>query len=91
MGAVFRSKDFPTRWKKIVEDAIKDLSPDIKDTVIKVLDSPKEVRPEEKLMEILGHNETESLFKKIKASKSTLTYEEQKEVQDMFKESLTFD
>jgi hypothetical protein len=91
MGAVFRSKDFPTGWRKMVEDAIKDLSPDTKDTVIKVLDSPEDVRSEEKLKEILGNINTESLLKKIKASKGTLTYEEQKEVQDMFKESLTFD
>ena len=91
MGAVFTSKDFPTGWRKIVEDAIKDLSPDTKDTVIKVLDSSEDVRPEERLKEILGHNKTESLLKKIKASKTTLTYEEQREVQDMFKESLTFD
>ena len=91
MGAVFRSKDFPTGWRKILEDVIKDLSPDTKDNVIKVLGSSEGVRPEQKLKEILGHNKTEILLKKIKASKTTLTYEEQKEVQDMFKESLTFD
>jgi len=34
MGAVFRSKDFGMGYKKIIENAIKDLSPDTKDNVI---------------------------------------------------------
>jgi hypothetical protein len=39
MGAVFRSKDFGTGHKKIIENAIKDLSPDTKDNVIRLFDS----------------------------------------------------
>jgi hypothetical protein len=70
MGAVFRSKDFPTGWRKMVQDAIKDLSPDTKDTVIKVLDSSEDVRSEEKLKEILGHIKTESLSKRLKQVKA---------------------
>jgi hypothetical protein len=91
MGAVFRSKEFPSVRRKMVEDSIKDLSPDIKDNVLEVLDSWEGVKSQEKLRVILGENKAESLFKKIKASKSEITYDEQEKLQDMFKESLTFD
>jgi hypothetical protein len=39
MGAVFRPKDLPRGRKKIIENAVRDLSPDVKDDVIKILDS----------------------------------------------------
>ena len=40
MGAVFRHKDFRREYnKKILENAINDLSSDTKDNVIKILDS----------------------------------------------------
>ena len=91
MGAVFRSKDFQKGRRKMVKDAIRDLSPDTKDNVIKILYSWEGVRSEEKLKEILGQDKTESLLKKIKSSKTALTYEDQQRVQDMFKDSLTFD
>ncbi len=87
MGAVFRSKEFPSGRRKLVEESIKDLSPDIKDNVLKVLDSWEGVRSQEKLKVILGQDKAESLFKKIKE----ITYDEQEKLQDMFKESLTFD
>jgi hypothetical protein len=91
MGAVFRSKEFPSGRRKIVEESLRDLSPDIKDNVLKVLDSWEGVRSQEKLKVILGPDKAESLFKKINASKSEITYDEQEKLQDMFKESLTFD
>lgn len=39
MGVVFRPKDFGRGYKKIIENAVKDLSPDTKDNVIKLLES----------------------------------------------------
>ncbi len=39
MGAVFRPKDLGGGYKKIIENAIKDLSPDTKDNVIKLFES----------------------------------------------------
>jgi hypothetical protein len=56
MGAVFRPKDLPSGRKKIIENAVKDFGPDVKNDVIKLLE----------------------------------TWELEK-LQDMFKESLTFD
>jgi len=39
MGAVFRTKDLFSGRKKIVEEAVKDLSPPPKEDVIKILRS----------------------------------------------------
>ena len=97
MGAIFRAKDLQRDNKKILENAIKDLSPDTKDNnnIIKLLDSwDKEgIRSEEKLKEILGQDKVESLLKNIKAKEDdvNLTNDERKKLSNMFKESLTFD
>jgi len=91
MGSVFRSEEFPSSRRKMVEEAIKDLSPNIKNNVLKVLDSWEGVRSEEKLKVILGQDKAKSLFKKINESKSEISHDEQEKLQDMFKESLTFD
>ena len=94
MGAVFRPKDFRREYnKKILENAINDLSPDTKDNVIKILDSWEGIRSEEKLKEILGQNKApEELLKNIKANvEVNLTNDELKRLGNMFKESLTFD
>jgi len=91
MGSVFRSEEFPSSRRKMVEEAIKDLSPNIKNNVLKVLDSWEGVRSEEKLKVILGQDKARSLFKKINESKSEISHDEQEKLQDMFKESLTFD
>ena len=94
---VFRAKDLQRDNKKILENAIKDLSPDTKDNnnIIKLLDSwDKEgIRSEEKLKEILGQDKAESLLKNIKAKEDdvNLTNDERKKLSNMFKESLTFD
>jgi hypothetical protein len=96
MEAVFRPKDFPAGWRKRAQDAIKELAPDTKDNVIKIIDSWEDTNSEGKLKEILGNEKAESLLKKIrtiitKTNKSALTYDQQKQIQDMFRESLTFD
>jgi hypothetical protein len=71
------------------------LSPDTKDSVIKIIDSWAGTKSEEKLIELLGDDKAKSLMKKITrrttTSKSTLTYDQQNQVKDMFRESLTFD
>jgi hypothetical protein len=95
MGAVFRPKDLPSGWRKRARESIKDLSPDTKDSVLKIIDSWEGRKSEEKLKELLGHDKAESLMKKItkttRSKSSTLTYDQQNQVKDMFRESLTFD
>jgi hypothetical protein len=93
MGAVFRPKDLRRDYnKKVVENAIKDFSPDTKDNIIKLLDSWEGIKSKEKLKEILGQDKAEELLKNIKAKKEVnLTNDERKMLGNMFKESLTFD
>ena len=98
MGAVFRPKDLPAGWRKVARESIKDLSPDTTDNVIKIIDSWQGTKSEEKLKELLGHDKAESFMKKITRTTRTttknnaaLTSDEQNQVKDMFRESLTFD
>jgi hypothetical protein len=96
MGAVFRPKDLPAGWRKRVQESIKDFSPDTKDSVLKIIDSWQDTKSEEKLKELLGHDKAESLIMKITRTtttknKSALTSDQQNQVKDMFRESLTFD
>lgn len=95
MGAVFRPKDLPAGWRKMVREFIEDLSPDTKDSVLKIMDSWEGTKSEEKLEEVVGHDKARDLMKKIAArttkSKITLTPDQQNQVKDMFRESLTFD
>lgn len=53
MGAVFRPKDLGKGYRKVIENAIKDLHPDTKDAVIRLLLS-EDMHSEEKLKGILG-------------------------------------
>ncbi len=69
MGAVFRPKDLPSGRKKIIENAVKDFSPDVKDDVLKILDSWERTGStgsEENLKEIIGQDRATWLLKKIK-------------------------
>jgi hypothetical protein len=94
MGAVYKPKDLPRGLKKMIENAVRDLSPDVKDDIIKIVDSwerTDSTGSEEKLRDLLGQEKTDRFLKKIRASKSGITYSEQEKLQGMFKESLTFD
>jgi DNA-directed RNA polymerase subunit F len=92
MGAVFRPKDLGTGYKKIIENAIRDLSPDTKDNVIKLFESWEGTNSIERLKEILGSEKAEQLLKKIIPSKEVdLTDEDRKALSDILKDSLTFD
>jgi hypothetical protein len=90
MGAVFRPKDFGKDNKKIVENAVKDFSPDTKDNVIKLLNSWEGKKSASKLREILGQNKSEELLKNI-AEDVNLSEDERTRLRGMFRESLTFD
>ena len=67
MGAVFRPKDLARGNIKVIDNAIKDLTPDTKDNVIKLLDSWKGEESEEKLKEILGQDKAKQLLSNIES------------------------
>jgi hypothetical protein len=81
-------------YRKIIENAVKDLRPDTKDKVIKLLDSWGGKRSEEKLKEILAQDKSQELLKNlevIEKEEVNVTNDEQKQLKSMFRESLTFD
>jgi hypothetical protein len=88
MGAVFRPKDFGGRDnRKVVENAVKDFSPDTKDSVVKLLNSWEGKKSASELRKILGQNKSEELLSRG----SYLSKDEQIRLRNMFRESLTFD
>ncbi len=92
MGAVFRPKDLGKGYRKIIENAVKDLSPDTRDNVIELFDSWEGISSIQKLKEIMGPDKAERLLEKIRANKDDdLTEEDRKALKDILKESLTFD
>jgi len=62
MGAVFRPKDLGKGYRKVIENAIKDVHPDTKETVIRLLLS-EDIHSEEKLKGVLGQDRFEELLK----------------------------
>ena len=91
MGAVFRPKDFSGRDnRKVVENAVKDFSPDTKDSVLKLLNSWEGKKSASELRNILGQNKSEELLRNI-AGDANLSKDEQIRLRNMFRESLTFD
>jgi hypothetical protein len=91
MGAVFRPKDFGGRDnRKVVENAVKDFSPDTKDSVLKLLNSWEGKKSASELRNILGQNKSEELLRNI-ARDANLSKDELIRLRNMFRESLTFD
>jgi hypothetical protein len=91
MGAVFRPKDFGSRGnRKVIENAIKDFSPDIKDNVIKLLNSWDGRKSANKLREIIGQNKSEEILRNI-SDNINLSDDERTRLRSMFRESFTFD
>ncbi len=92
MGAVFRPKDIGRGYTKFIESAIKDLSPDTRDNVIKLFNSWEGTRSNEKLNQIMGPDKAKELLKKIKANgKADLNDEERNAIKKILKDSLTSD
>jgi hypothetical protein len=91
MGAVFRAKDFGSNYKKIIDNSMKDLHPDTKDDVYKLLNTWEGISSEEKLMKIIGPERMEKLLKEVRKNSSTLNENEKEDVKNIFKDSLTFD
>jgi hypothetical protein len=92
VGAVFRPKDIDKTYRKSLENAIKDLAPDTKDSVAKLLNSWQGSNSKEELSKILGSEETEKLLKNINLDeKIYLTDDERKKLRDILRDSLTFD
>ncbi|MGE0243694.1 MAG: hypothetical protein AB7P56_07175 [Nitrososphaeraceae archaeon] len=90
MGSVFRPKDFRSGYKKVIDNYLKDLSPDTKDDVYRLLNEWEGQTSKEKLMKIIGPERMEILLNEIK-NLDNLTENEKEDLKNIFKDSLTFD
>jgi len=91
MGNKFRTKDITNQYRKIIEDSMKDLSPDIKDEILKLFNSWEGKNSAIKLEAILGKERLTSLISNISNNTESLNEEDEKNLKYLFKESLTFD
>lgn len=65
VGSVFRPKDLAKGRRRIIENALSDINPDIKDGVIDLLSSWEGAGSEQKLKEMIGQERTKSLLDSI--------------------------
>jgi hypothetical protein len=66
MGAVFRSKDLTRDNRKLIDNAIKDFTPDTKDNLTNLLDSSKGRKSEVKLK---GQDKAKQLLSDIESKR----------------------
>jgi hypothetical protein len=92
VGAVFRPEDLGRDYRKMIENAVKDFSPNTRDNVVQLLYSWEGKTSGKKLAQILGQDKAEKLLKRITEKEDVeLSDEERTRLRGMFKESLTFD
>jgi len=90
MGSVFRPKDFGSGYQKVIDNSLKDLRPDTKDDVYKLLNELKDPSSKEKLMKIIGPKQMKKLLNEFK-NQDELNENEKEDLKNIFKDSLTFD
>jgi|YelNatPaOPRAMG01_1025707.scaffolds.fasta_scaffold796035_1 ribosome recycling factor len=67
MGEVFRVKDIIKGRRKLIEQALYDLSPSVRDTVISILESWKGEESRDQLIKILGKKSVEDILKSLES------------------------
>ena len=72
MGAVFRPKDLARDNRKVIDNAIKDFTPDTKDNITNLLDSSKGKESEEKLEGIPGQDKAKQLLSDIESKRKNI-------------------
>ena len=79
MGSVFRPKDFGRDYKKIIENSMKDLQPDIKDDVQNLMNTWEGTSSEEKLVKLIGPDRMEKLLTELRKNVGTLNKNEKED------------
>jgi len=90
MGSVFSPKDFGSGYKKVIDNSLKDLRPDTKDDLYKLLNELEDPSLKEKIMKIIGPEQMEKLLNKNK-NLDGLNENKKEDLENIFKDSLTFD
>ena len=92
MGAVFDAEDAARNNRKIFKNAVKDLRPETKARIVKILNSWNGRASEKELEEILGNQRANELRELVDISTTgELTSNEVDNLRRLFKESVTFD
>jgi hypothetical protein len=72
MGAVFRPKDLGRDgYRKVIKHSVRDLHPDTKDDVIRLLNSWEGTRSEERLTSMLGYDKAQEILKNTNEKKKS--------------------
>ena len=90
MGLVFRAKDFGSDYKKIIENSMKDIQPDIRDDVHNLLNTWEGTSSEEKLVKLIGPDRMEKLFTELGKNVDTLNQNEKKDSKKYFQRFFNF-
>lgn len=92
MGAVFDAEDVAKNNRKIFKNAVKDLRPETKARIVKILNSWNGRASEKELEGILGNHRANELRELVDISTAgKLTSNEVDNLRRLFKESVTFD
>ncbi|MCP8304161.1 MAG: hypothetical protein H3Z50_01610 [archaeon] len=67
MGEVFRPKDLLKGRRKLIEEALRDLSPGVRNSVIDILDSWRGEESKDSLIKILDKRRVEDILKSLEA------------------------
>lgn len=65
MGKVFRPENVAKGRRRMMEEATRDLSPGVRDSVVRILESWRGVESEERLRRLLGKEGASRLLRKI--------------------------
>jgi len=66
MGEVFRPEDVAKGRKRLIREAVRDLSPGVRDAAVEILESWEGVASEKKLVSLLGNRGAERLLDKMR-------------------------
>lgn len=92
MGAIFDAEDVAKNNRKIFKNAVKDLRPETKERIVKILNSWNGRASEKELEGILGNQRANELRELVDISTTgELTSNEVDNLHRLFKESVTFD
>ena len=91
MGAVFDAEDVAKNNRKIFKNAVKDLRPETRARILKILNTWNGRASEKELDEILGNQRANRLRELVDISAGELTSNEKDNLRRLFKESVTFD
>lgn len=66
MGEVFRPEDVAKGRRRVIREAVRDLSPGVRDVAVEILESWEGVVSEKKLVDLLGKREAKRLLDKMR-------------------------